>query len=135
MYSLVLIDDEYTFLENLKTHIPFDDLKIKLVGCAANGVDGLKCIETFNPDIVICDINMPLMSGVELLNHLGERKIKLIFLTAHADFKYAKLAISYGVVEYLLKPVFPPDIIKALRKCIKLITDGHQNMSAHQIYL
>ena len=121
MYSLVLIDDEAEMIDNLKKFIPFNDLNIKLLGCAQNGILGLKCIEEFNPDIVISDINMPGMSGVEMLKHLADKDIKLIFLTGHADFEYAKMAISYGVVDYLLKPIFPQDVISSLEKCIRLI--------------
>lgn len=121
MYSLVIIEDELTMLECLKKHIPFNDLNIRLIGCATNGLDGLKCIESMNPDIVISDISMPRMSGIELLKYLDSSKVKFIFLTAHANFEYAKTAISHGVVEYLLKPVFPKDIMLSLKKCIALL--------------
>lgn len=121
MYSLVLIEDEVTMLEGIKKYIPFQDLHIQLVGCATNGLDGLKQIEVLKPDIVISDINMPVMSGIELLKYVDHSNIKFIFLTAHANFEYAKQAISHGVVEYLLKPVFPGDISNALKKCIDLL--------------
>lgn len=126
MYSLVIIEDDLVVLNKLCSLIPFSELNIQLTGSATNGADGLKCIETVTPNIVISDISMPVMSGIELLEHLPDRNIKFIIITGHADFKYAQTAISHGVVEYLLKPVFPDDVIKALRKCVNLLDSEKQ---------
>ena len=131
MYSLIIIDDDDEMRESLEKFIPFDDLGLELSAIASNGMEGLRCIESFNPDIVISDISMPLMSGLELLEHLKNRSIKIIFLTAHADFNYARTAISHGIVDYLLKPVLPDDIIQSLKKCINLLDkERAQNLYA-----
>ena len=130
MYNLVIIEDEVKILEALKKFIPFESLGLNLIASATNGLDGLKCIETTHPDIVITDITMPQMSGIEMLQCLNDKKLKIILLTAHADFKYAQAAISFGVIEYLLKPVFPADVVKALKKCIKLLDSEKSELEA-----
>lgn len=78
-----------------------------LTGTASNGKDALELIELSPPDVIISDIKMPVMDGLELAKEIFSRnwEIKLILLSAHGEFTYAQKAIQYGVTDYILKPV------------------------------
>jgi two-component system LytT family response regulator len=103
MLTTIIIDDEQKGRSALKQKL-YDYCKdIELVGEAQNGVEGIKLIEKYHPDIVFLDIEMPRMDGFEMLNRLPEKKFHLIFTTAYDQ--YAIKAIKYSAFDYLLKPV------------------------------
>ena len=105
--KVILIDDENVILQGLKKLIDWRALDAEIVGEAGDGAQGLALIEALHPDLVISDIAMPNLSGIELLQKLKERRInvKMIFLSGYQDFGYAQEAMRYGVGDYLLKPV------------------------------
>lgn len=105
--SLLIVDDEYAIREKLKRLVDWDSNHIEVVGYAENGLEAVELINTFWPDAVLTDVRMPGMDGIELSKWIKENhpEIKVIFLSAYSDFDYAKKALKYDVVEYLLKPV------------------------------
>lgn len=107
MLQVVLIDDEYFFRNSLKRAIPWGELGFQIIGDANNGRDGYRLICDKHPDIAIIDINMPLITGLELIEKVRREQIscKCILLTGYGDFKYAQQAIRLNVSEYILKPV------------------------------
>lgn len=107
MLDIVLIDDEYFFRNSLKHALCWEENGFRIVGDANNGNSGMKLILDKQPDIAIIDINMPILTGLKLIEKLVElhTRCKYILLTGYDEFKYAQKAIRLGVSEYILKPV------------------------------
>ncbi len=107
MLKVLIVDDEYYFRQALKVSLPWETLGFRLAGEAKNGKDALALLAEIEPDVVLVDINMPLMDGMELIRNarLGESAAKFIVLTGHSEFAYAKQAVQLGVFNYVLKPI------------------------------
>lgn len=107
MYKLLIVDDEPLVQAGIKSMLNWQELNIETVGSAMNGQAALKLIEEQNPDIVITDIKMPVMSGLELIKICRERygndKPCFIILTSYEDFHMVKEALTYQVTDYLVK--------------------------------
>jgi len=97
-----------------------------VVGETDNGVDGMYMIKQLKPDLVFTDIQMPRMNGLKMIQNLKESGLKtnIVILTAYSEFEYAKIAIRYGVSDYLLKPVTAEDLISAIDFHAKDIAEG-----------
>lgn len=106
MYRVLLVDDEEDVREGLVVEVDWEALDLRIVGLAENGREALEMAERVEPDIVITDISMPFMDGLELARRLRERNplVKLVILTGYDEFDYARQAVSLSVDEYLLKP-------------------------------
>lgn len=119
MFKVLLVDDEPIILQGLSMVIDWEKEGFEIIGTAGNGVEALQMIRTEAPDIVITDIKMPRMTGLELMERVKVKnasKISFIMLTGFDDFSYAREAIKYEAVDYLLKPVEKKDLLEALRK-------------------
>lgn len=111
--SIVLADDESIQRDTLSTIIQrYVSADIRL---CSNGRDALSLIEEELPDLLITDIRMPVMDGMELIKEVSSRypSLKTVLISAYSEFSYAKTAITCGVSEYLLKPFRPEEIRKA----------------------
>lgn len=107
MYKLVIVDDEYYTLEGMKKIIDWGKYNIEIVGTATDGTDGLQLIRETNPDIVIADVRMQEMDGIEMIEYLrkGNYNGKIIILSGYSSFEYAQRAIDFKVEKYLTKPI------------------------------
>jgi len=116
MYSLMLVDDECDVRKAILETINWNELGFEVVGEAENGREALDVAQRLNPDVIITDIKMPFMDGIEFVKELREENpiTKIIFLTGFNDFEYAKSAIKYNVMEYLLKPISADNLGKTL---------------------
>lgn len=116
MLQLVIVDDEYYFREYLKTCIDWHALGVAIAGEAANGEDGLALIFSMRPDIVLLDVNMPNLTGLEVSRAVRERALpcKIVILSGHNEFEYAQKAIQYGVKSYLLKPIAEEELCETI---------------------
>jgi len=101
------VDDEEIELEMMRDIIRWEDMGIYVVGTAVNGKDAMEKIQVIQPDIVLTDIQMPMMNGIELAKQVTAQFdwIKIVFLTGHDEFTYVKTALNVGAVGYLLKPL------------------------------
>lgn len=106
-FTVMLADDEKTLLMGMLQGVPWNDFGFNLVAVADNGQDALELIKEIHPDLLISDIRMPFMDGLELARILRENlvNIKIVLLSGFDDFNYAKKALRYEVSDYLLKPV------------------------------
>lgn len=116
MFRVVVIEDEDIIRNGLIKMINWPTLVCRIVGEARNGQEGLKIIESTKPDIVLLDINMPLLSGIEMLERLPRGIFATIIITGHSEFEYAKKAIDYDVTDYLLKPIEKANLIESIEK-------------------
>ncbi|MDO4296099.1 MAG: response regulator [bacterium] len=105
--SLLLVDDEAAIRSGLRSKIPYEQFGISLIGTACNGTEALEMIRWYEPDIVITDIQMPTVSGLDLICRAREEghDCYFVILSGYDDFQYAQQAIRYGVRDYLLKPI------------------------------
>lgn len=104
--KLLVVDDEIWFREGLVQLITSNQLGWEVVGEASDGEEAMQAVELYKPDLVITDINMPVMDGLQFMEWLSRchPDIKVIILTGYRDFEYAQRALRYGAVEFLLKP-------------------------------
>jgi two-component system response regulator YesN len=123
LYKLLIVDDEPVIITGIKKLINFDDLSISEVFEAASGKEALEIISKNSIDIILTDINMPDMDGLQLAKKLREysKNIKIAIITGYDYFEYALSAIKTGVDDYLLKPVSKKDIYELLLKLVNQI--------------
>lgn len=107
MYSVIIIDDEQTVREGIRTLLPWEEMGFAITGEVVDGEEGLKVILGSKPDVVLVDVRMPGMTGIELIAETIKAGYKgeFLILSGYSDFKYAKSAITLGVRGYLLKPI------------------------------
>lgn len=106
MYKAIIVDDEKWIVEGIKAGVEWDRFGFEVAGDAANGQEALGLIETLRPDVVLTDIKMPVLNGLELIKQGRELYPETLFvvLSAHAEFAYAQKALNYGTFGYCLKP-------------------------------
>lgn len=115
MYKVIIVDDEPLVQAGIKSMLNCDKLNIEICGIAGNGETALELIEAQHPDIVICDIKMPKMTGLELIKICVERygycNPVFIFLTSFEEFQLAKEALTYQASDYLIKLELTPEVL------------------------
>lgn len=116
MIKVFLVDDEVVIREGIRTSFPWDETEYTLVGEAPDGEIALPMIRDTNPDILITDIRMPFMDGIELCRTVRTRMpwIGIIILSGFDEFEYARKGIQLGVKEYLLKPISAEELRQVL---------------------
>ena len=117
-YKVFLVEDEIVTREGIRDNVDWQSAGFEFCGEAPDGEVALPLIETTKPDLLITDIKMPFMDGLQLSKIIREHMpwIKIVILSGHDEFNYAKTAIKIGVAEYLLKPVSSEDLIETLQK-------------------
>ncbi|MDD3338335.1 MAG: response regulator [Lachnospiraceae bacterium] len=123
MYRVMLADDEPIMRKALVSLTDWQELDCEVVFVAANGQEVLEHLEESRPDILVTDIQMPGSDGIALAKHIYENHlpVKVIILTAYADFSYAQSAVKYGVVDYVTKTGAFDGLIAAVERCKKLL--------------
>ncbi len=122
-YKVLIADDEYWTREKLKRMIPWEKYSLELLEPAVDGEDVLRRMEEEVPDILITDIDMPFLSGTELLKAVQERYPKVIsfVVSGYNDFAYVRDSFMAGSINYLMKPVTKMDLVNALVKALQVI--------------
>jgi two-component system response regulator YesN len=112
MLKLLIVEDEPSVREGIIAVIDWQQEHITVVGACADGKEAWNFIQNECPDLLLTDIRMPLINGLELVEHINEAKLDIItvFLSGYDDFQYAKKAIQLGVFDYILKPCQPKQI-------------------------
>ena len=137
MIKVFLVEDEYAIREGIKKSVDWEKNGFELVGEAGDGEMAFPKILKTKPDILITDIRMPFMDGLELATLVKKElsDIKIVVLSGYDDFNYAKQAISIGVEEYILKPVSGENLLKELGKIAESIKAHRQEEQAREKYL
>jgi two-component system response regulator YesN len=119
--QMIIVDDEAHWVDNLSMHKPWHTLGIDHVHRAYSAQEALQIIDMHPIDIVISDILMPQMSGIELIERIRvrDKRIKCIILSGHSDFEYAKKALQHQAVDYLLKPPSDDELFCAVKAAIE----------------
>ncbi len=123
MYKLLIVDDEPHIRSGLKHIIEWEIYGIEIIGAVEDGTKAYSLIQSGHPDLVLLDITMPTMNGLELIELCSrlESVPKFIILTGYNDFKYVQRALQLGAVDYLLKPIDQNELENAVSSCIKLL--------------
>ncbi|MFU0827095.1 MAG: Stage 0 sporulation A-like protein [Lachnoclostridium sp.] len=121
MFRVQIVDDEPIVRMGLRKLIPWESYDFKIVCEAQNGSEALEQLKNERVDLIITDIEMPIMDGIEYIKKVRELKIKsaIVILTAYAEFEYAKTAIQAGVAGYILKPIEKNQILETLEQVKK----------------
>jgi two-component system response regulator YesN len=125
VYKVLIVEDEDLIRKGLVFSFDWLSYDCVIVGEAENGRKGLESIHSLKPDIVVTDIRMPIMDGIEMLGTLQDRGFETIIITGYAEFRYAKKAIQFGVSEFLLKPVNHLELGEVLEKIISKVKKKH----------
>lgn len=116
MYNVLIADDEQSICEGLSTIINWNAYGFHVSGTASDGEEALAMLNETEYNLVVTDIRMPVMDGLELVKHisLSYPYIKSVIISGYNDFNYAKKAIEYGVNGYILKPIDPNELIQCI---------------------
>lgn len=147
MYSILLVDDEKSIREHLTKAIPFEERGFTVKSTALNGKEALEKLPATRPDLILLDVRMPVMDGLEFLKLLRRSdysNTQVVMLSGYNEFEYAKEAMKYGVRAYLNKPVDDEELIPLLDTLRKELDnyrdekdrqDFHEKMSLfHKLY-
>lgn len=118
MYKVLLVDDEVVVREGIKERIDWSELGLVCIGDCENGMEAMEAVDRLLPDVVLTDINMPFVDGLELARYISEQHpfIKVIILTGYDDFSYAQQGIKLRVTDFILKPITATELRKVLEK-------------------
>ncbi|PXV91026.1 two-component system response regulator YesN [Lachnotalea glycerini] len=118
MYKVLLVDDEALIREAISENVRWKEHGFELMGACENGKDAIEKIEQTVPDLLITDICMPYLDGIELTKYVYEKYpvTKVIIISGYDEFEYAKTAVKYKVLEYVLKPVTAFELTELLDK-------------------
>lgn len=126
MWKVMIADDEPFIREGIEQLIPWKELGCRLVYCASNGRELIEHMEQELPDIVIVDIKMPVLGGLDVAKYIQDNRldIHVIILTAYADFQYAHQAIRYNASDYIVKSSALEEIPKAIERITEKLQDS-----------
>ncbi|NLC65863.1 MAG: response regulator [Clostridium sp.] len=124
MIKVVVVEDEDLIRKGIVKTTLWSDLGCVVVGQARNGIEGINIIKEKSPNLVITDVRMPRMDGIEMIDYLKDEKdIQYIIISGYDDFKYAQKAIRLGVKDYLLKPVDDDEFHETIRLAVDVILE------------
>lgn len=105
--KVMLVDDEWPILNNLKMVLPWETMGLEIAALACNGQEALERFHASQPDLILCDIRMPVMDGMKFLTEVRKlsTECEILMLTGYQEFEYARTAIQHGVRDYILKPI------------------------------
>ncbi|MBB3128838.1 two-component system response regulator YesN [Paenibacillus rhizosphaerae] len=130
MYHVALADDELLDLEGMERFVPWSDLGMEVVYTATNSFKVLEFIRNHPIDVLVTDIRMPIMSGLELAAALKEESAstKVVFVSGYEDFQYARKAIQMNASGYVLKPVSDEEMIRVLKEVRQQLDEEHKQI-------
>jgi two-component system response regulator YesN len=129
MYSILLVDDEKSIREHLTKAIPFEEYGFAVKSTALNGKEALEKLPAVRPDLILLDVRMPVMDGLEFLKLLRRSdcsNTQVVMLSGYNEFEYAKEAMKYGVRAYLNKPVDDEELIPLLDSLRKELDNNRE---------
>lgn len=136
MMKVMLVDDEPFIMQGLSVLIDWNALGYEIVKMASNGGEAYEYLKTEKVDMVISDISMPVMTGLELLKRIREEGLSdayFVILSGYNDFKYAQQAIRYASMDYLLKPIDKDQLTEILKRAAKSKKAGDEDVSRNAI--
>ncbi|ANS75729.1 AraC family transcriptional regulator [Paenibacillus yonginensis] len=129
MWRIAIVDDERHVLQGMKRVIPWDELQAEWAWEALNGADGLEMTRLSQPDVIITDIYMPEMNGLDMIERIRQEGYngKIIILSGYSDFEHARQALRYQVSDYVSKPISVPTLKAILTKVINELSEEEES--------
>ena len=130
-YKVLLVDDEEEVRNAIEQRINWEELGFEVIGKAQNGVKAMEIAEKLQPDVVITDIKMPYMNGLELARNLKEENpgVRILILTGFDEFEYAKEAVHLEIEEYILKPINANELFECLKRLKNVLDKEREEKS------
>ncbi|NMO94711.1 response regulator [Paenibacillus lemnae] len=134
MYQLLIVDDEEWVVDGVAATLPCEELQIDHIYKAGSAAEAQDILKRYAIDLLITDIRMPGMSGLELMEEISRssKSTKCILLTGYAEFEYAKQALKTGAADYLLKPVDDEDLITSVKQALQDIQQEWETVVSHE---
>lgn len=128
--KVLLVDDDSFVRKGLRSLLPWGSMGFNLISEAENGESAFEIALEQHPDLVITDVRMPIMDGIEFTKKLRETMVDtyIIILSAYSDFEYARAAINFGVNDYIIKPITKEKVNPLIQKVRDIVTDLEQKM-------
>lgn len=135
MYTVVVADDEEEIRRGIIKRVNWENIGFKVVGEAENGIEALELVEKLEPDLLLTDIRMPFLNGIELARQVREVRptVQIAFLSGFDDFTYAQQAIQYNIISYMLKPISSAELETELLKIKEKIDKKFQEFAAKEL--
>lgn len=134
MYKILILEDEEWVAKLIRTVLSrrLDD--IEFVGHAKNGIEFMELVKARGPDIILADINVPLLSGLDALEQLMDMGLtgKTIIISGHTDFAYVQRALRLGVADYMLKPIDEDNLCSIVSKACRAIEEENASHSSYE---
>ncbi|MGN0372139.1 MAG: response regulator [Enterocloster sp.] len=129
MYQVIIADDEAKIRSGIANLFPWKQLGFEIAGIFSNGKEACDFALSHPVDLILSDIRMPIMNGLELSDKLlKHKKVKIIFFSGYQDFEYARQALRNGVFDYLLKPIKYDDLLNCLTRAKETLDkENHQS--------
>lgn len=136
MIKVFLVEDEIVMREGIRNNIAWEQEGLIFAGEASDGELAYPMIRQCRPDIIITDIRMPFMDGLELSRLVRQElpETKIIILSGYDEFEYAKEAIKIGVTDYLVKPIAPVKLLEAVKRVAKVVEEERQQREYLETY-
>ena len=127
-YKVLLVDDEVLIREAIRENIHWEEMGFELIASCENGKEAMEVIRKNPPDLVLTDIYMPYVDGIELARYIHENcpYTRTIIISGYDEFEYAKQAVRYQVMEYIVKPVTPAELTEVLEKAKASLDEVHE---------
>lgn len=137
MFKLMIADDNPYIRQELSKFIDWEDFNFELIGTYPNGRELLSAAQNCVPDVVITDISMPQMNGMELSANLYQLypDMKIIFISEHSEFEYAKKAMNLHILDYIVKPVIKEQLTDVMKRVLDQLQKEQQRHFERQISL
>ena len=125
--KLLICDDDISTIDVIESQLDLRQLGIRKLFRAYNGKMAEDIIDKEDPDLILCDIDMPICNGIHVLEHVHEKKkdIEFSFLTCYEEFEYARKAIQYGATSYLTKPFDLEEVRACIQKMVANVRKKH----------
>lgn len=134
MLNLLIVEDEETMREGLAGMIDWEAVGVRICGVAENGLEALEIIGKTEVDLLLTDIRMPLMDGLQLIGEIRkrERDIACVLVSGYSDFEYAQQALRYGVSDFVVKPCAPREIKAIFARLTAQLTEQRRQSDSVQ---
>lgn len=125
MLKLMIVDDEQWVLDGLRCQIDWEKLGVSIICEAVNGLDARDKLNIYRPDMVLTDISMPMMDGLDLVQYIRDHHpdCAVVIMSGYADFNYAQKAMQFGVTGFILKPIDRDELEEAVCQAVQIIDE------------
>ncbi len=133
MYTVIIVEDDDKLRNGLSQRIDWQAYGFELIGTYAHGQQALQSMQTAIPDLILSDVSMPIMDGLELAEQVNLHHIpaRMILLTGFDEFHYARRAIKHQVQDFIMKPIMMPDVRSLLSRLRQELDEQQLSMMQH----